>query len=242
MTIDRLEADEKPVASVERALSVLDAFRPGDSALSLAELTKRTGLYHSTILRLAQTLERSNYLIRTLDGRYRIGSQPFYLGSIFQQGAQPADLILPVLNALSASTGESAAYHIRDGKQRICLYRIDSPQVIRDHTVPGAIKPLDRGAAGRTIMAFTKPWDAAYAAQRDEFLTSSVEEITPGVASLAVPIFDADQGVLGALALSGPKHRFVETALDDMRAALLESGHRLTKDLGGDTTPWQRFR
>jgi DNA-binding IclR family transcriptional regulator len=242
MAIERVEAEEKPVAAVERALSVLDAFRPGDSALSLAELAKRTGLYHSTILRLAQTLERSNYLIRTLDGRYRIGSKPFYLGSIFQHDAQPADLILPVLNALSASTGESAAFHIRDGDQRICLYRVDSPQVIRDHTRPGAIMPLERGAAGRTIVAFQKPWDAAFAAQRQEFLTFTVEEITPGVASLAVPIFDADQGVLGALALSGPKHRFAGDALDDMRTALLESGHRLTKDLGGDTTPWQRFR
>jgi DNA-binding IclR family transcriptional regulator len=242
MTIERVETDEKPVAAVERALSVLDAFRPGDSALSLAELAKRTGLYHSTILRLAQTLERSNYLIRTLDGRYRIGSKPFYLGSIFQQGAQPADLILPVLNALSSSTGESAAFHIRDGDQRICLYRVDSPQVIRDHSRPGAIVPLDRGAAGRTIIAFSKPWDPAYEAQRHEFLTFTIEEITSGVASLAAPIFDADQGVLGALALSGPKHRFVGNLLDDMRAALLESGHRLTKDLGGDTTPWQRFR
>jgi DNA-binding IclR family transcriptional regulator len=122
------------------------------------------------------------------------------------------------------------------------LYRIDSPQVIRDHLRPGAIMPLDRGAAGRAILAFTKPWDRAYEAQRRTFVTSSVEEITPGVASLAAPIFDADQGVLGALALSGPKHRIADAELAAMRAALLDGAHRLTKDLGGDTTPFDRFR
>ncbi len=229
---------EKPVAAVERALALLDAFRPGDFALTLAELAKRTGLYHSTILRLAATLERADYLGRTADGRYRIGSRPFFLGSIFQNAMQPAELILPALNALSASTGESAAFHVRDGDRRICLYRIDSPRVIRDHAVPGAIMPIDRGAAGKALLAFARPWDPAYETQRRGMIALSVEEITPEVASLAVPIFDPRGDVRGALALSGPKNRFTGAALARMRVALLDAARRLTRDLGGDTTPF----
>ena len=43
-------------AAVDRALSLLAAFRSGDAALSLAELDTRTRLYKSTALRLLASL------------------------------------------------------------------------------------------------------------------------------------------------------------------------------------------
>ena len=52
------------VAAVERALEVLQAFRVQDASLTLADLEERTGLYKSTILRLAATLENFGYLSR----------------------------------------------------------------------------------------------------------------------------------------------------------------------------------
>jgi DNA-binding IclR family transcriptional regulator len=31
-------------------------------------------------------------------------------------------------------TAESASFHVRQGDQRLCLYRVDSPQPVRDST------------------------------------------------------------------------------------------------------------
>ena len=53
---------EQKVASVERALSILEAFSDGTSRLSLAELSVRTGFYRSTILRLTDSLRRFGYM------------------------------------------------------------------------------------------------------------------------------------------------------------------------------------
>ena len=50
------------VAAVDRALSVLSAFRAGDEAVPLAELAERTGLVKSTIMRLAVSLEAHGFL------------------------------------------------------------------------------------------------------------------------------------------------------------------------------------
>ena len=50
------------VDAVERALTLLDAFNGGDSALPLKELSQRSGLTKTTILRLAVSLERFGYL------------------------------------------------------------------------------------------------------------------------------------------------------------------------------------
>ena len=51
------------VAAVDRALSILDALT--DDKVSLADLSKRTDLYKSTVLRLLKSLETS---VRLMSG------------------------------------------------------------------------------------------------------------------------------------------------------------------------------
>ncbi len=56
------------VAAVDRALTLLSAFRKGDTAVSLAELAERTGLVKSTIMRLAISLEEHGYYASRVGG------------------------------------------------------------------------------------------------------------------------------------------------------------------------------
>ncbi|MFC7552238.1 helix-turn-helix domain-containing protein [Pseudoroseomonas wenyumeiae] len=67
---------EQRVEAVERALSILDAFGDGTPRLSLSEVAERTGLYPSTVLRLAASLDRFGYLHRGQDGLFRLGPTP----------------------------------------------------------------------------------------------------------------------------------------------------------------------
>src|SRR5665213_960448 len=158
--------DHDGVASVERALSVLDAFRSEDTSLSLAALAARTGLYKSTILRLLATLERFGYVTRRVDGNYRVGPAALRLAALYQRTTQPAERILPILTGLVDATRESASFTVRNGNSAVCIYRVDSPQMVRDHVKPGDAHPIDRGASGRAILAFTHPYPARLAAVR----------------------------------------------------------------------------
>ena len=65
------------------------AFENSIDGMTLADLMKATGLYHSTILRLCESLEHFRYLKRLPDGRYMLGPMPFYLGMVYQ-GLVPA--------------------------------------------------------------------------------------------------------------------------------------------------------
>ena len=71
-------SDEGGVAAVDRALSILDALT--DDKVTLAELSKRTDLYKSTVLRLLKSLEKFGYVLRSADGSYRLGSKVLHLG------------------------------------------------------------------------------------------------------------------------------------------------------------------
>ncbi len=56
-----------PVTAVIRSLQLLEAFGMSDAHLSLAELSRRTGLHKTTALRLARTLAAHQYLVQKSD-------------------------------------------------------------------------------------------------------------------------------------------------------------------------------
>ena len=141
-------------AAVDRALSLLCAFRAGDEGLSLNELAERTRLYKSTVLRLLASLEHARLLLKRADGRYALGPELARLHSIYSATFSLEAEVVPALRELVASTRESAAFHVRQGEDRLCLYRVDSPQLLRDHIRAGDLLPLNKGAGGRVLMAF----------------------------------------------------------------------------------------
>jgi len=234
MSNKEIKGEAATVASVERALEILDAFEGAPASLSLAELSTRTGLYKSTLLRLIDTLIKYEFLIRQGDGSYQIGPRPFLLGARYQSSVIPAEWILPVLRGLTEATGESASFNVRSGDSRVCLLRVDSPHMIRDHTQPGDIRPLGKGAAGKLLLAFAMPEDPMYEALRRHPISYSDGEIEAEMAGIGVPVFDVEKKVRGVLTLSGPRSRFTPVKVKQMEQALWQAGMDLTKRIGGN--------
>ena len=226
-------AEDQTVAAVERALRILEAFRPADGELGLAELAKRTGVSKSTVLRLAATLERFGYIAREPNGAFRVGHAPLRLAAHYQARTQPSERILPTLRRLVDQTNESASYTIRSGESAICIYRVDSPQIVRDHVRPGDAHHVERGASGRAIVAFTPPLPAAYASDRAAGYVLSLGELTPDFASIAAPVFDDTTVPAGAVAISGPRSRFDPAAMGQFTRALLAGADDISLRLGG---------
>src|SRR5574341_2468595 len=150
-----LQAAPGGAQAVDRALSLLACFRAGEGALALAELAQRTGLYKSTVLRLLASLEHAGLVQRRVDGRYALGPEVARLHAVYTASFSLEEAVLPELRSLVARTRESAAFHVRQGGQRLCLYRVDSMQAVQDHTRAGDLLPLERGAGGRVLMAYS---------------------------------------------------------------------------------------
>ena len=140
------------VASVDKALSLLLVFQQGDAALSLTELASRTHMYKSTCLRLLASLMHAGFMQKTAAGGYTLSRTIPRLQGIYMAGFSLGDVVYPALQALVEQTGESAAYSVIQGSgmdaQRLCLYRVHSKQLLRDHIHEGELLPLSRGAGG----------------------------------------------------------------------------------------------
>jgi DNA-binding IclR family transcriptional regulator len=196
------------VEAVARALAILRAFAADRSALTLTEVAAATGLYKSTVLRLAATLEAEGFLIRGSDRRFRPGPELWRLGMLYQRNLDLGDLIRPSLRRLVEATGETASFYVADGDERICLYRLNSPHSLRFHLEEGQRLPIDRGAAGRVLSACGGPPTADGKEIRERGFYVSLGERDPEVAAAAVPVIDIEGRLRGALSVSGIRSRF----------------------------------
>ena len=220
------------VDAVNRALSILTCFGDRDERLSLTEISKRTGLYKSTVLRLIESLELRGFLVRHEDRGYSLGSELMRLGALYARQFRLEDRVRPLLVRLVAETGESASFYRREGARRICLFRSDSPSSIRDHIREGDIVPLDKGAGGRVLKAF---WGKSPADLHDlvqDLPYMSFGEYDTERASAAVPVFGLDDALIGALTVSGPASRFTPDRAERIRTAILGAARELSLTLG----------
>jgi DNA-binding IclR family transcriptional regulator len=219
----------KGVSAAERALAVLTAFRRGDGALSLAELAERTGLVKSTIMRLAVSLQRYRLLARLPDGTYRLDAETLRLGTAYQQAFSLSDHVMPALEQLAAKTGETTSFYVRHGKERLCLFRVESASRIRMHVQPGDTRPMDKSAIAQVLQRY----EAGPEGSDDELplFTSGVTD--PHAAALAMPVFGIGEALVGALAISGPVSRLTAGRADEVKAMLVEAAHKLTAACGG---------
>lgn len=229
-------AERSGVAAVNRALSILDCFGADAVVLSLAQISQRTDLYKSTILRLLQSLERFGYVRRVEGGAYVLGATPTRLAALATKSLHPAELVMPVLRSLVDATRESASFYVRAGDMRLCAYRVDSPRAVRDHVQVGQLIPLAKGAGGRVLSQFDGLAPAAVRRAATQFLKFTRGERDAETAAVACPVFGPDAHLEGALSVSGPIHRFDAKTAARIRRAVVVAARDLTRNFHGDPT------
>lgn len=228
------------VIAVERALKLLEAFSAEDAALTLAELGRRAGMHKTTALRIARSLAARRYLVHRDDGLWRLGPAAGLLGARYQATFDVNNAVEPVLRELSHVTGESASFYVREGASRTCLVRVEGPQAVRHHVRIGEVFPLEKGAPGRVILAFSGQPGEFYERIRAQGYGISLGERDPQVASISAPVFGNNWNLLGSICVSGPVSRLTKAKLESHAKLVTRSATRLSYEIGGGTIAVKR--
>jgi len=206
----------------------------------MTELSRRTGMYKSTVLRLLAALEHGGFVRRLADGLYAIGPEPLRLATLYQRSFHVGHIIEPILKALSSESAETASFYVRVGSARIALFRAEPIRTVRAAVVVGQEYPIGQGASGKVLSAFTADVTPAMQAIRDRLWATSYGERDPDTASVASPVFSVTGELQGAIALSGPKQRL--SSADAMMAAcrsVLRAARDASQGLGSDPMPYE---
>lgn len=216
------------VAAVDKALTILRLFSSQNNALSLIQIAEATGLYKSTTLRMLASLSNALLVVKRSDGMYVLGPAIASLNAAYQQQQSLETVVIPVLEQLMQSTQESAAFHVRQGDQRLCLYRVDSKQALRDHIQVGDLLPIDKGAGGKVLRAFEGAPGKANSQIREAMVLAIAGDRVKEISGISAPVFSTE-GLIGVITLTMPTYRF-----DPKQASIVKaSAKKLTELLGG---------
>ena len=180
--------------TLDRGLRLLHMVADAPGGLTMTEAAEHLGVGRAVVYRLAATLTEHGMVRRDGAGRLRLGPGVLHLA----RRAQPlvADAAMPALRWLAEKVGATAHLTVADGAEAFALAVVE-PSWTQFHVAyrTGSRHPIDRGAAGRAILA----------GRRGEFgPVSSSGELQPGAygVAAAVPGVESLEASVGVVALA----------------------------------------
>ncbi|HEY0295406.1 MAG TPA: IclR family transcriptional regulator [Bordetella sp.] len=224
--------------SVDRALTILKCYKAEDRGLTLAEVSRRTGIHKTTALRLLATLESHRMIARLPSGMFALGAEVLRLGTLFGDTLEIAPIVRPFLQRLVQETGESASLFVKEGDFRRCLMREETTRTIREHVRVGDLLPLPLGAFGRVVDAFAAPPLDGERREPAAVPIVTLAERVPGLGSIAMPVWQSGNRFCGAVGISIPLFRATDEVVEAAVRHVAAAGEDLTRRLGGMAPEW----
>jgi DNA-binding IclR family transcriptional regulator len=137
-----------------RLLAVLDAFGPRNRALSLSEISRRSGLSLSTAHRLVHELVSWGALERDPNGCYSIGVRLLELAALAPRGLDLREAAFPCLDQLHHRTRGNVHLGVRDGMEVVYVEAIRACATHPTNGKAGDRWPLHATGTGLVLLAF----------------------------------------------------------------------------------------
>ncbi|BEU96856.1 IclR family transcriptional regulator [Acidovorax sp. DW039] len=239
----------KPSVQVlERMFTLIDVLASREEAISLKEISEKTGLHPSTTHRILNDLTIGRFVDRPESGSYRLGMRLLELGNLVKARLSVRDAALAPMRNLHKLIQQPVNLSMRQGDEIVYIERAYSErsgmQVVR---AIGGRAPLHLTSTGKLFLALDDPQRVrAYATRtglaghtrnsitqlpilerelakaRQYGIARDNEELELGVRCMAAGVYD-DQGKLVAgLSISAPADRLDEGWLAKLQATAQE--------------------
>ena len=241
------------VQVIERLFALMDVLASREEAISLKEISEKTGLHPSTAHRILNDLAIGRFVDRPQPGNYRLGMRLLELGNLVKNRLSVRDAALGPMHELHRITQQPVNLSMRQGDEIVYIERAYSErsgmQVIRaigghaplhltsvgklflaaDDTQRVRAYATRTGLSGHTKNSLTQlpALERELAKVRRDACASDNEELELGVRCMAAGIYD-DQGKLVAgLSISAPAGRLDEAWLGKLKATAQEISESL---------------
>ncbi len=249
---DRSDGGPRPVASVARALALLEELRDSDRGLGVNELARRIGVNASTASRLLSTLESAGLVQRNGQGPYRLGLGLVSLADRVLARLDVQTLARPLLVELMERTGETATLSLPSEREAITVDSVPSRSSVVSMARLGRPSVPHATAVGKVMLAFgggPVPPERDLVAFTDRTITDRIALATEieavrergyglvfgerevDVNAIAAPVFDRTGALAAILGIQGPAARLEQPTRQ--LPILLEAAAALTRALGG---------
>jgi DNA-binding IclR family transcriptional regulator len=239
------QAPAKPTIQViERMFALIDVLASREEAVSLKEISEKTGLHPSTTHRILNDLATGRFVDRPEAGSYRLGMRLLELGNLVKARLNVRDAALTPMRDLHKQIQQPVNLAMRQGDEIVYIERAYSErsgmQVVR--TIGGRA-PLHLTSSGKLFLAADDPQRVRQYATRTGLaghtrnsitqlpalerelsrarqygIARDNEELELGVRCMAAGIYDDQARLVAGLSISAPADR-----LDDAWLTKLQS-------------------
>lgn len=217
----------KPGVSVaSRTLALLGAFDAAHRRLSLTDMARRADLPVPTAYRLVNELQRWGALTRTSSGDYVIGRRLWDVGLLAPVQTGLREVASPFLHDLYGATLATVHLAVREGTNALYIERLSGHASVPVVSKIGTRLPMHATGVGKVLLAHAPEAirtevlahltrltahtvihggvlrNQLSRVHRDGYATT-VEEMTLGACSVAVPVYRGDD-VVAALGVVVP--------------------------------------
>ncbi len=242
------------VKSIKKALDALDFViieSISRKGVSLGEIASRLGIQNTTAHNILKTMEICGYISRAEGRLYSPGAKCHELSRAGSTLKKLSDLSKPLIAELAAETGESFVVTTLLNGERHVLLRVKGGGTISVESEKADLPGIYNMVTTRVMLAFAPESELDFFIQKNgmpgdtwngikdvgglktEF--SKIRRIgfaegkTSELASLAVPILDADTFLLGAIGVYVPSFRFNREKRDRLRDLIKKVSQKISE-------------
>lgn len=249
--------DRDFVAALASGLEVVMAFDETHTRMTLSEVAERTGMNRAKARRFLLTLHALGY-VRKQQRYFELTPKVLQLGYSYLASNNYRGVIQQYLEEITRECGESSSLGVLDGDDVIYLARSAAPHRLMAITLSvGTRLPAAYTSMGRVLLAqlpereldsylsqltLTRHTDktitdpallkAAIQQAREQGYAITDQELDSGLRSIAVPVFDTHDKLIGAINISTNATRVeMSTLLDTYRPLLMEKARLIRQSV-----------
>ncbi|MFI1030455.1 IclR family transcriptional regulator [Streptomyces sp. NPDC020951] len=136
-----------------RVVRIFEAFTPEEPALTVSEISRRTGLHVATTSRLVAELVSYGFLTREADRRVRIGMRMWELATRASPTLSLRDAAMPFMEGVHDVVGHHVQLGVLDGDEVLFLERLTAPGAVINYTRIAGRLPLHASSSGLVLLA-----------------------------------------------------------------------------------------
>ena len=233
---------------IERIFALIDVLASREEAMSLKEISQKTGLHPSTTHRILNDLACGRFVDRPEAGSYRLGMRLLELGNLVKGRLNVRDAALLPMRELHKLIQQPVNLSMRQGDEIVYIERAFSErsgmQVVRaiggraplhltstgklflaaDDALRVRAYATRTGLAGHTRNSITQlpVLERELAKARQYGIARDNEELELGVRCMAAGIYDDQSKLIAGLSISAPADRLDEGWLTKLQATAKE--------------------
>jgi IclR family acetate operon transcriptional repressor len=241
---------------LDKAVRIIELLAASKNGVRLKDVAARSAVNKATASRILRALEEHHLAVKKEDATFVLGNRVLWWETCRRRNLELLPLVRPHLETMRDLTTETTTFSIVLGDKTVFLAQALGLHVTSARFQLGDSAPLHAGASGKVALAFL-----ATPAQNEILKRGSLQRMTKSTitderklrrelrrcvgqgfatsqgeryantSSVAAPVFNRGNRVLGVVSVIGPSERLNRARLKEIGPALIKQTQRLSEEI-----------